>query len=227
MCKFLRACKPDEIIVGGDLLDMQALSPHLVKARNLRQIASSSVKKEIEAGARLLDDYQKHTKRLVYLQGNHEFWVNRWINENPQFAGLIEIPEQLQLKKRGIRWIPSWENKELLYMRGRAGFIHGIYAGLNHASQMATKVDCNVFYGHTHDTNCYTRSFLGQRQQRVAQALGCLCVYQQPYMLGNPNNWQQALAVFHFRDDGYFNYEVLRIFNGVFFYGKDKFDGRA
>lgn len=224
--RLLYDLRPHEIICGGDLVDMQAISPHLVKKNNLRQIAASRLKTEIEAGARLLDDYQKHCKKLTYLEGNHEFWVERWINANPQLEGLLEVENQLQLKKRGIQWIPSWRDKQLVYRKGKAGFLHGIYTGKYHTKRMSEEVDCNIFYGHTHDTNSFARSFLGQKDARIAQALGCLCL-PQPYMQGNPDNWQQALAIFHFRKDGFFNYDLLRIFDGGFYWGKTFYSGKS
>jgi hypothetical protein len=46
----------------------------------------------------------------------------------------------------------------------------------------------------------------------VGQSLGCLCEYELSFMKGRPSNWQQASAIFQLLPDGYFTYDVRRIF---------------
>jgi hypothetical protein len=35
-------------------------------------------------------------------------------------------------------------------------------------------------------------------------------------MMGAPNKWQQAFVIFYIRDDGHFNYNLVRIFDHTF-----------
>lgn len=224
MLRFLKDFKPDELIIGGDLLDLESVSSH--NAGKLRQISASNVKRDFDSGRRLLDDYQKYAPKITYLEGNHEYRVKRYIDANPQFAGLLEVPEQLELAARKIYWIPCWEFQNRIYCIGKAGFIHGVSHATDHAKIMSSLFDMNIFYGHTHDINCFGRAFAGEKHQRIAQSLGCLCKYDQHYLRGRPTNWQQGFGVFYFRDDGFFNYNVVQIFNSKFFFEKNLYDGK-
>lgn len=212
---YVEDAEPDLVILGGDVLDMTCLGGTL--RRQFKQVEGKRIQKEFDAGNRYLDEVQQaaNYRDIVLLEGNHEYRVQRWINENPTFEGFLDVPRGLKLTERGIKWIPSW-SKTQVYKIGKASFIHGLYVGEYHAKKMVQTFGSNIFYGHMHDISSHSFRTIGDNSTKLAQSLGCLCNYKQYYLQGRPTNWQQAFGEFHFRADGFFNHYVCSIFNHTF-----------
>jgi predicted phosphodiesterase len=226
--RYMADHKWDEIIYLGDFMDLNVISSH--NANNLRAVMGQSLAKDYAAGNAILDRHQALCPgaKFVYLEGNHEFRTERYINARPEMEGLCEVPIRLNLEQRGILWVPSW-SEGAVYSKGKANYSHGLYCCKNHARKHVEAFGGNLFYGHTHDVELCSKVFYGENTTVVAQSLGCMCTYGQSYLKGRPTNWQQAFATFNFRPDGYFNYFVTMLFNnafvspeGVFYDGKKK-----
>jgi predicted MPP superfamily phosphohydrolase len=211
--KYIKDAKPDEIICIGDFMDFDCISDH--NARNLRVVEGETVSADYEVGNAVLDRWQKLCKRVVLLEGNHDYRVERFIDAYPRMAGSLEVEKGLRLKERGIKWVRSWSKGEV-YRVGNANFIHGLYVNDHHAKKTVEAFGVPVFYGHTHDIQLYSKTTAGDNKTIVGQSLGCLCDYRQFYMKGRPNRWQQAFGEFWVRPDGYFNYTVTMIFKNRF-----------
>lgn len=213
----------DELILLGDLMDMNCISSH--NAGNLRAIEAQNLMDDYDKGNTFLDRLEGLARKTVYLQGNHEYRVERYINANPQLKGSIEPEKQLHLAQRGIKWIKSWEKGEM-YKVGKAVFVHGLYHNEFHAKSMVLAFESNIFYGHLHDIMSYPKVNKGEHNTKTAQSLGCLCRYNQTYILGKPTKWQQAFGIFYFLPNGNFNYYIPMIFNGCFVAPDGKIYGR-
>lgn len=206
----------DEIIYGGDFLNMDSISSH--NENNLRAIAATSIYDEAKAGNVMLNRHERITptcKRRTFLTGNHENRIERYINANPQLRGLIEVDKLLKLEKRGYKYVPFWE-KGKTHRVGKAVFIHGEYTNAHHAAATVGAYGTNVFYGHTHDIQSHSKTTKGNNKTKIGQSLGCLLAYSQEYMRGTPSKWQQGFGVFWFLPDGFFNYMPVHIFNHRF-----------
>ena len=84
----------------------------------------------------------------------------------------------------------------------------------------------NIFFGHNHDIQGFSKVNRGKNKTLVGQSLGCLCNYEQGYIQGNPTNWQQAFGIFYFFPNGHFTYYIPRIFNHKFISPEGKvYDG--
>lgn len=221
--KLMKDYKWDEVVCIGDFLDFDSISSH--NKDNLREISGKTVFKDYGVGNRILDKWQKLCPRAKFtlIEGNHEYRVERYIDANPQMEGMIEVPIGLKLKERGFNWVPFWSQGKT-YDIGKATFIHGRATTQFHTKHMAYRYGRNVFYGHTHDIQQYSVEQDGKDNVFVGQSLGCLCLPQR-YMRGQPTKWQQAISVFHFFEDGLFNYEVVRIFKNRFFYNGKVYGG--
>lgn len=207
----------DEWICLGDLMDFNQVS-RWTKS-NIRKIAASSLKKDYDAGNLWLDQLQEavgwNTPGTV-IEGNHDYRIELYLDEYPQFEGMLEVPFNLNLEERGINWVPYWSKGEL-YTKGHAVFCHGKWHSVNHAKAHAEKFGTNVFYGHIHDIQSHSVERLGDDCTIVGQSLGCLCEYDQGYIRGAQiTKWQQGFGVFYFLPDGNFNYYVVRIIDGKF-----------
>ena len=149
----------------------------------------------------------------VYFTGNSR--VERYLDQNPEHEGLMEVPTRLNLDDIGVNWIKSWTTGEMVRI-GEASFTHGNRTNKYHSFKMASEYMSNIFYGHCHDTQSFTLTSKGDDSTYIGQSLGCLCQYDQQYKNGKPDNWQIAFGVFHFFPDGNFNHYVVRIFDYKF-----------
>lgn len=220
----MRDEQPNEIVCLGDFLDFDCISSH--NLGNLREISGKTIEKDYDCGNEILDRWQKicPKAKIVMIEGNHEYRIERYLDANPQMEGMIEVPLGLNLKQRKIQWVPFW-SKGQVYNIGKATFIHGNKLTNFHSKAMAYAYNRNVYYGHTHDVQEYSVETAGDDKTFVGQSMGCLCNYNQKYMRGKPNKWQQAIGMFHFFDDGYFTPNIIRIFNHRFYFNGKVYQG--
>lgn len=223
--RYMAEQKWDEVLQLGDLMDFNSISSH--NKDNLRSVAGATLTKDYDAANRILDRWQKfHSGPMTILEGNHDFRVERYIDAHPQLEGSLEVPVGLHLKSRGIKWIPSW-SQGTVYTKGKANFIHGLYTNDHHAKSMVSNYGVNIFYGHLHDFQLYSKVMNGDNKTIVGQSLGCLCDYKQYWLRRRPNRWQQGFAEFHIFDNGTFQYFPIMIFNNKFtLQDGTVFDGR-
>lgn len=217
--KYLADNTWDEYINLGDFMDFDCISFY-TKGKP-RQTEAKRILNDYDVANKILDKHQsiirKNNKKakFVYLEGNHEYRVERYLDEYPQLEGIIEVEKGLRLKERKFSWIRSYD-KGILYRIGNAYFHHGKYIILHHTKKMVDHYGVSIFYGHTHDVQLYSKVNYGNNKTLVGQSLGCLCKYDQEYIKDNPTNWQQAFGVFYFLPNGFFTYYVPRIFNHTF-----------
>lgn len=211
--------KWDEVVHLGDILDFGCISTH--NTNNLRVIEGARVAKDYTMGNKFLDEletavhnYNRECK-ITVLRGNHDAWIEKYINANPALAGILEMETGLHFAARNINFVDYWIKGDV-YKIGKATFIHGQYTNDHHAKKHADAFGCNVFYGHLHDVQGYSKVNRGDNHTLVGQSMGCLNKYDMPYMQGRPSRWQQAFGVFYFLPNGLFNYQVIRIFNHQF-----------
>jgi predicted phosphodiesterase len=202
----------------GDLMDFDQVSRW---NEGKPEALARSLSKDYAIGNAFLDRQQAIVRqrnpkaKFTVLAGNHCIRPEKFADANPQVRGLIEMEHGLQFEKRGIKYVKSYPKGEL-HKVGKAYFHHGLYTSANHAKKMAEAYGVNIFYGHTHDVQQYSKVLWGKNRTIVGQSLGCLCRYDLSYVGKNPTAWQQAFATFFIRPDGYFDYYITRIFNGSF-----------
>lgn len=220
ICNFIKDQKPDIIGLGGDWLDLSIVSHW------------NTDKERERAGRTLYKDYDGLNKDVItkleklsnwsdkfYLTGNHEDFIEQYIDKNPQLEGLIEFDECLNLKKRGWKVVPLNDH----YQIGKMSFIHGFYTNQYHAKKTIDTWgdDSCIFYGHVHDIQSQTVVFRGAHGlPRMAQSCGCLCNKNPDYLKNKPNKWVHAFLFFTIRADGTFTHFVIPIINGHFSFGR-------
>jgi hypothetical protein len=209
----------DEWVDLGDFLDLDQISSF--NKGKLRLLEGRNIADDYAIGNKILDRriaaLKKHNPRAVYtaLEGNHDYRIERLIDEQPQLKGLVEVPVGLKFEERGIEFVRCYSEGQT-YRLGEAFFHHGLYVGGNHAKKMVESFGVNIFYGHVHDVSQHSKTSWGRDATVVGQSLGCLCIPDLQYMKGNPHNWAQAFATFSFFPDGTFTYHVTRVVNHRF-----------
>jgi hypothetical protein len=217
--RYMKDVQWDEYINLGDFVDLDHISTH--SKGKLRQIEGKTIQADYDVANTILDRHQTIVRKrnpdaaFTLLEGNHEYRIERLIDEQPQLKGSLEIEKGLRLKQRGFNWIRCYQKGEL-YRVGNSYFSHGKYCSGNHAKTHVERFGVNITYGHTHDVMTWPKVLWGKGRALVGQSLGCLCRFDLDYIGQDPTNWAHAIGEYHFRANGDFNYYVIRIFDAEF-----------
>jgi predicted phosphodiesterase len=223
--KFIQSFKPDKVVILGDFMDVASLSAWDRDKKRLME--GRRFKKEVDTCNNELDYLQRCAKDkkqgVIYLEGNHEDRVNRYLDSNPEMEGLIELPNVLRLKERGIQWYPYTKQSQKTLKLGEMYFIHGLYTNQYSAAKHLQKLGCNVTYGHQHGTQTYMQN-MAMQKPHIAYALGTLGDKAPDYLRGKPGNWINQFAVFFWdTKTGQFNMYPVNVIKQSFVWGGKKY----
>ena len=140
--------------------------------------------------------------------GNHEYWIERLIDDNPQLEGLVEIENNLNLKDYEL--IPF---NEVLTI-GEVNFIHGFYTNKYFAEKNVRIYGKNIFCGHLHSNQVFTSVSPIDTLPKSGVGIGCLCNANPQYMYNKPNAWVHQFMFWYEFPDGSFTYYTPIIING-------------
>jgi hypothetical protein len=207
---FAKDFKPDHVILGGDILDCGAISHH------------NHGKPGAVEGFRLLGDANEVRKALIdpldalkpktktYITGNHEDWLTDLVEQIPALEGIVDVKSMLKLDK-GWKVIPVGGAHKL----GKLIFIHGdqVKGGVHSAKYAVEAYQKNIFFGHHHTHQAYTRVSALEQNGHTGTAVPCLCKKDPKYGGGSPNRWMQGFLYGYVHQDS-FNAYVVIIING-------------
>lgn len=162
--QLIRDLKPDVVINGGDMWDMESLSSY---DKGKASFYHRNYRKDIEAGLdfdeRLWGPIKKQKKRLplrVFLEGNHEYRVKRMLEYQHELEGAVgfkdfDLEKNYDIIAEYSGTTPSVVNIDGInyahyFVSGTKGFPVG---GLNPARSLITKKheSCTSFHTHVYD----------------------------------------------------------------------------
>ena len=217
---YIEDFKPDEIVIGGDFVDLDAISQYSAHKRRSRGIADvlKETKAELDWGKKTLGMIRKAAGprcKITFIIGNHEDRLQEFFFEYPQMAnGLCGIEESLGLKGLGINAIQLGGNHRI----GKVYFMHGEgYNGDLFTKNAAGKCRKNVrlFHHHTNQSYMITSELDGDDKIEV-KSVGCMCGMAPSYLKGQQNRWINSFLVGYVFPDGNFQDFTVNIINGRF-----------
>lgn len=215
--------QPDYIVLMGDFLTLNSLSMWDKNKRMLME--GRRYQLEIDAGRSaidrmlrpmtLLQGRQKKQKKkvynpsLIYVEGNHEDRLTRYLETDPTFDGTVSIQQDLLQVSDGWTWVPyrSW-----YYIDG-VGFTHVPFnkakpvSGLD-LNQKCTNCTINsTVYGHTHEARYSTFRKHGQDSDQHILNAGCFFEVSQDedYVDGRVKNYWRGVMILDTYSHGQFD----------------------
>lgn len=216
--KYAKQHRYDGCIQLGDFMDWDFCSRWT--ADNARKAEGQRFLSEYVHGNAVLDEIQDAVRannpnaHLIVIEGNHDWRIQNVIDKTPFLEGLIDVEPNLRFNERNAVYWRYWVHRKPV-MIGKAHFIHGDYIGVHHAKKTADSYHRNVFYGHTHTLQAYTKTTLAEDSVQC-WSLGTLSRFDLEYMGKRPSSWMQCFAEFFFREDGSFNHYVTNIVDHSF-----------
>lgn len=208
----------DGCIQLGDFMDWDFCSRW--SADNARKAEGQRFLSEYITGNAVLDQIQDAARNknpdchLIVLEGNHDWRIQNVIDKTPALSGLIDVESNLRFKERNALFWRYWVHRKPIII-GKAHFIHGDYIGVHHAKKTADSYHRNVFYGHTHTLQAYTKTTLAEDSVQC-WSLGTLSIFDLEYMGKRPSSWMQCFAEFFIQPDGSFNHYVTNVIDHSF-----------
>ena len=187
----------DEVILLGDAIDCYTLSSHSKDPGITKSLAD-----EIQMLSLFLARIEKTfpKAKLVYIQGNHEDRMERYIEKHcRELYGLVSLEKILGLRNRGWVWVPSGPNQKYRVLGSDLYARHTpISCGQNAASLTLAKAGCNIICGHLHRSALAMNAAMDGKT-RMAMLVGCMLrrnhsVYS--YVKGI-NTWNRGFAIVH------------------------------
>ena len=205
---FERDNQPDELVLNGDIADMQGASSHGdAQSENL-------ITDEIEAVNEFLDrvrDAVGPRCKIHYNEGNHEDRFTRYLaKQAPNLRGLTDLPTMLRLKQRKISWLPYGK---VHFLSEKLGVTHGIFHGVNYARETLIRYGTSIVVGHAHRPQIHTMGVAGDSASAIRGAFGLGCmipVDDVPYLKG-PSGWSNGFGRFYVMPDGTFTPYVINM----------------
>lgn len=190
--KVIEIERPDAIIIMGDWTAYNSISHWDMEKRLTmegRRYAS-----EIEVSNTALDlieqpiyqlqQYQRDRKirmynpRKIFIEGNHEYWVQKYLEQNPSLEGQIGVAKDLHLEERGWEVVPYKDFIEIEEVLFTHVVINGAQQPISGSDicQVASRyVSKSTVFAHCHrfETKNYNR--FGARN--TIQILTCGCFF--------------------------------------------------
>jgi hypothetical protein len=140
---------PDEILLLGDFADFYGMNSY-GKDPEIEIILNDEivcVKNELN-----LLRARFHKAKIVYIIGNHEHRLARYINNNcPELSGILSVGSLLQLDKINIAEVPYGPSQKYNVIDSQLIARHEpIGGGIHCAYQTVVKAGASVMFGHHH-----------------------------------------------------------------------------
>jgi predicted phosphodiesterase len=207
---FIKDFKPDVILLGGDQLQMDTISffnknkPKLIESKRLKNDYKGF---QAEILDRITQNVSKKCKKY-FLIGNHEYRIERLIENSPQHEGFIELENNLDLKDYTIVPFNTVVNIGEMY------FTHGWHYNIHYAKQTVQEAQKMIFVGHAHMPQVFTAISPATCLPKQCVGVGCLCNRNPQYMENRPNAWVHQFLFWYMFEDGTFTYYTPIILNG-------------
>lgn len=204
MLQMVRHYRPARVVMNGDMLDCTQLSRF---SRDPDE--PESFKANIVELAIIIRKIMKYSK-VVYVEGNHEARVQKYINDNaPALHGLVSIEGLLQNHLPGLEYIRTTPGESMYEMGDNLLVGHFGKAAKNTCYTVKLLVEkymTNVVQAHTHRLGEY--AIRGYNGILRGWECGCLCDLDPEYV-AKPN-WQQGFLVRTGTDEDW-NMEIVHI----------------
>ena len=219
--EFIGDFDPDILIDGGDGFNMSPISRH-TRSRP-RLVEGFSLKREYdEAWKNQLGPLTKTVRedcKKYFLKGNHEYWVEILLDENPTLEGLLEPHSYLDLEGNG------WEVVEyggIVKVGSKLHVVHGDnlrFAGIHRAAALLRGYNKNVLCGHFHTAQMFTNVSMANEHPYMALTAPMMGNPDVEYLNRKPSSYVQGFVYGYIQDNGNFNLYPVIATKGKFVVG--------
>lgn len=204
--------KPDIVFNLGDTWDMPSLSSYEEKGSKAKE--GARVEDDLEAGNAFMDlleesigGKENQPEEKIFLMGNHEQRIERAINQDPKWEGVISY-DNFRLEERG------WQvyNYQEVVWRENIAFSHMFYyprTGRSISGSIENRLNnigCSFVQGHEQGIKYTPRNYPTGRTYHGLVA-GSYYLHHEKYQGPQGNNYFRGLVVLNNVHDG--DYSIM------------------
>jgi len=214
----IKGIRPHGIILGGDFLNMDCVNPHLTN--RFKDVEGKRLKEAYALADSIILRLKEYTKSVVYIEGNHEDWVNQYIAKNPNVEGFLELKNNIKNADIIIGDYTD-HSKNFFRLGTHLDVTHGNLIGENACDKyLRIRSKRSLIFCNSHRIANKMRNMEDDMPVAVWN-IGCLCPINPRYNRGDLANWQNGFMVVDVFNDGTFQaYQVVIVKNKCSFEGK-------
>jgi len=199
VAKAIEYVRPDLAVCLGDLLDLNQFSFH----PPTRGIPETDYEGDLEFANEWLDRVEQSCGRLVMVEGNHEYRLDRWAAHTAEGRGAYSmLAPRIQLAKGRKRFVyEAYGSRNGRYshysINSRIKAVHGWSTAKNAADMhLAKGQGKTIIFGHTHRVDSRgVKSLWYPGLSIQARSAGCLCELVPLWGRGQPVDWENAFIL--------------------------------
>ena len=216
---FMDWFQPDNIFLVGDILDFYEISTFDKDPRRITDL-QSDINKTVGI-LQLIRERNPHGE-IIYLEGNHEHRLHKYLWKHPEIASLeaLEMTNLMHFKELDITYCDQFANVKLhgfLVEHGSVVRQQSAYT----ARAMLEKRGMSGISGHSHRGGSHYITNMSGSYAWFENF--CLCGLHPEYVIGQPN-WMNGFSIGHFKKTtNRFNIEQIPIVDKHASYGEHEF----
>jgi len=198
-CRAAERIRPDLIVCLGDLLDCGQFSVH----PPTYGMSETDYEDDLRQANALLDRLLNVCARLVMVEGNHEYRLDRWAAATAEGRGVYTMlaPGCRLAKGRShfsyVHYGPATARYPHYAVNARIIAVHG-WSYARHATKQHLQISQgkSVIHGHTHRADAsIVQNIWSAGKVIQARSTGCLCKPIPLYGTGRPVEWVNAFVL--------------------------------
>lgn len=228
---------PTHIVMMGDFVTLNCLSAWDMNKRAVME--GKRYKLEIDQAQAALQrmlspiDLYNVTRReqkkaqynpeMVYIMGNHEDRLDRYLEQDPTFAEWVDIKKDLKLEAWGFKKVVPY--RAWCEING-IWFTHIPYnevrpiTGAYHIHKAAMTTVNSIVYGHTHKLELLNRHVQGMEHLQQILCAGCFFEKHEPYVDGRVTHYWKGVLLLNNYKPGRFDLDTWSLGRMRRTYGK-------
>jgi metallophosphoesterase superfamily enzyme len=237
--QLIKSEKPNKIILNGDILDVPDFSSHFAKSPEVFFTMQPTL---IRLNEWLGEIRSITNAEIIYLQGNHEERLVRFVNENVAFAynlldktgsDILSLPSLIDFENLGITFINGYPNISNYWLNDNLQVVHGDKARKTSgdtAKEYLKTIRHSLIFAHSHRQELVEKTLEAKRGNITYSAVnfGCACRLT-GIVPGSTvkSDWQNGLGItFYEKENGGFSHNVISIHNGRCIYNGKIYEGK-
>jgi predicted phosphodiesterase len=216
LLKFAKNLQPDKLFILGDFVDMYSISKF---SRNPERVLN--LEWEFEQGREVLDRIDRAIPKAekIFIGGNHEDRLRKFLWNNPVLNGCIKLEEKLGLTDYGYTYHEYGHNytyQTLIYTHGYKVNKYSAYTAKN----LLDDIGMSVISGHTHRLGTHYKT--NHSGALIGIENGCLCINDLSFdwFQREIPDWQHGFSVVKFIEDRFNINQVCIPKHKFIIYGK-------
>lgn len=194
--------KPDLYGFLGDMFSHNNFSRHGASPITAKADIAADLQDHYQEGIDHLDEMEKHCGRTVFVEGNHDAWIERWAANTAQGRTLYSMvsPRLCMSRNRSnFIYIPYY-NQNGTYshykLSPRLAMVHGwSYSKHATANHLDRSHGMSIIHGHTHRVQYEERANPFSAKSATGMSVGCLCAPVPMWSTSSPVNWVNAFGI--------------------------------